>query len=338
MAWLNPTKEQVLRAIELTGANNYDMVVEAGDVGTDIEMPHGTVSFAIKSKTLRPSRSAELQYLNRINVPGQFFSRCSNQLKLQILREFHKNRSFLFRCRKHQDLGGSWGPDRLRAVLGPRFPVERDDHILFPVVLEALGDENIQIASFEISDHVTELVVNFEDTNVLMDGHTVKGSISITNSETGHSSLWIEPHIQIFNGMWIGNRFGDGQYGSRYVHRGTLPSVEELREDIQNAKKIAQIGIIQFLENQGTRVPMSSAVKYMEDLEALPARFSTLLSNELKDQEFILKGELVRRILLAANDLPLLQSLQLRRHLGGYLGIFNDTASRLANLANEINQ
>ncbi len=329
----NPTPEQVLEMLEIDSASNYDVVASAEESPvyvTDSNNLQFTLPTNRQQRAAAPDHSALLQMLARIKVPGQFFNGCKSELKEHILRDFYKNRNFMFRCRTEKEV------DRIRAILGPRYPTDRDNRVLFPIVLEALNQPNTRLTSFQITDHVAELIISFTDTRVEMDGLVTQGSISITNSETGHSSLWIEPVIQIFNGVYIGNRFGDGQTGSRYVHRGTLPTANELREDIENAKRVVQIGIVQYLEAANQRVSTEDAIRYMEDLEAFPKRFSNIIAEEIKDQELILKSELIRRILMAASHLPLIQSLQVRRYVGSYLGVFEDTASRMANLADQL--
>ncbi len=339
----NPDPTFVLDYIKHNAEGKFDEVQTTSGAKPIIN-DSGHLSFELEGRAgeVLPTNSAELQYLTRISVQGQFFHRCSPSLKRHILEEFHKDKNFMFRCKTYQVpmAGDMVSRTQVRAVLGPQFPTNRDDERLFPIVLEALSQPNVMLASFEQTDHVTELIAQFSDTNIqpgsgLPVGDGVSGAISITNSETGHSSLWIEPHIQIFNGIWIGNRFGD-KVSARYVHRGTMPTVEQLREDIEAAKRIVQVGIIQYLEACEQRIATGDAVKYMESLTVLPKRFTNIIANEIADQDRIMKTELLRRILLAAQELPLIQSLQIRREVGGFVGLFENTSSRLANLVNEI--
>lgn len=351
MLLFNPSNEQIIEGIQNIAKDNFDIVVSAEEVPVDID-DNGDPVFRIKTventEVLSfPIQSAKLQYFDRIKVPTQFFNRCSAYLKRTILQEFHRNRNFTFRNRYVTSHNLSPKTFWTRAVLGPQYPTTRDDIYTFPVVLQALANSNSVITKFHVEPNVTELVAKFTDTRTFFDTHDsiggpsgtfeVTGCLSITNSETGHSSLWIEPHIEIFDGMWIGNRFGD-KVSARYVHRGTMPTMEELFEDIEKAKQIAQIGIIQYLEQCESSMTSKEAIKYMEDMTVLPNRFANMIEKEIRDQERILKVQLIRRILQATQELPLVQSLQIRREVGGCLGLFENTASRFANLANEINE
>ena len=342
----NPTPEEIMRLIADETKGCHDLVRSAEELPIEIN-ENGAMNFWLESgkypcgqevneRYARATHSAEQQLLARIDVPSQFFNKRSVDLRRRIMAECYVKRRFMFRCRPVRAGGFEGGMETIRAVLGPRYPTHRDDIHLFPIVLEALGADDISLRAFTKEDHVTELLANFSDTKTKWRDTDITGSLSITNSETGHSSLWIEPSIQIANGIWIGNRFGDGHVSARYVHRGALPTPEELREDIENAKRVVQIGIIQYLEACEQRVSSVEAVKYMENLAILPKRFAGIIAADIMESEFIMKTELIRRIVLATQHLPLIQTLQIRREVGGYVGLFEKTASRMATFAQEM--
>lgn len=280
------------------------------------------------------STAAFGQLLTKNGVQSGFFAKCSPELKRHILDEFYDGRSMY---RMWTSSGPSF-PYVCRAVLGPQYPLDCDDVHLFPNVMEALlADEDANPHLFTIDDEVTELKATFTDTTASLAGnHTVTGSVAITNSETGHSAIWIEPTIQVYGNYWISRGNGDGT--ARYIHRGTLPGVDEIRAAVVEAKRVAQIGVIQYLEKAQDRLSNAEANKYMDNMVELPKRIGAIIQNEIKEAEYITKADLMRRIILATAHFPLIEQIQLRREVGGLVGLFKDTASRLANLANQLNQ
>ena len=330
-----PTRESIMRTVANEAMNNYDLVMP-GTKARPVIDDKGKMRFDVIEPTiLNPLSlrgSAEAQYLTRIDVMGGFFHKCSPGLKTAILAEFHQiGKSYMLRCK---NMGET---QLIRAVLGPRFPKDCDDIYLFPVVLEALlAQDNVQLALFTRDDDITELHAQFNDTSTSMDGQTVRGSIAISNSETGHSAIWIEPSIQMFGNMMVSNKHGDCM--SRFIHRGKVPTVAEISEAINEAKRVAQVGITQYLEEARTFITVKQACKYMDDMVVLPGRFSNIIQNEIKDMEFIQKQDLMRRILLAVKELPLFQSINIRREVGDFVGMFRQTGSRMANIVNLIEQ
>ena len=342
MLMVRPSADAILQYLQSEGTKYYDEVVPGHQVSPIVfDPPSRTMSFGLGSEgssagptatVVKPTPSAETQYLAKIDVNAGFFHKCSQHLKQMVLAEFHQaSKSYMFRCYHENDQRYA------RAVLGPSYPTDCDDRHLYPIALSALeAQENITILLFSKTDHITELLVQYNDVNVEFNGSTVRGTVSISNSETGHSAIWIEPTIQIYNNVYLGNNRGDGT--SRYIHRGELPTIAELTDAVRKAKQVAQVGVIQYLEEAQGFVTPKQVSGYLNDLVVLPRRFCKIIEEEIKDAERVQKGELIRKILLAASQLPLIQQLQVRREVGKYVGVFENTASRIAAIANQLQE
>ena len=329
----SPTSEQIRNLLANQRDLQFDEVMYASEFVPQINL-EGTMTFEYGKPeqghySLIPMASAVGQYLQRIGVPGQFFGSCTAHLKQQILSEFHTNRRFILRCyRTPSELGEV---KNCRAVLGPRYPTTLDNINAYPLVLDLLEtDTSAQLHLFRQDIHITELLSMFGDTQVNHDGHNIQAGLSITNSETGHSSFWIEPCIKV-NGQFISSRASE-----RIVHRGTLPLADSLSTKIAEMKTAAQVGIIQYLELGQEVIGKQEACDYVSNIVAMPKRLVNIIQNEWKDLERINKLNFMHRILQAASELPLILNLQVRRDIGDYSGIFTNTNNRMSRLAEQM--
>jgi len=285
------------------------------------------------------SHSALSQMLNRLRIPVTFYRRNPYEIQNTLFnhwRNFHKTaggnkKNVMFRFNHAVE------PNHVRAVLSDVYG-KMDDLDLFKVLLEVMDErQDISYRLLEYDAHITQLFIDFNDCQGVHNGTTYTAGLCVTNSETGHSAVWIEPVVHALHCSYF-NRRTLRQQGvdCRIVHRGKLAQ-KRVQPMVEKAKEIAQVGITQLAESFQSRFSRDAAIRMAQNMEALPSRFVQLLEEEWSQEEDLIRAEAARRILLLAQELPLFQRIQIQQDTGKMLGLFTNYKDRFSDLASEIN-
>jgi hypothetical protein len=288
-----------------------------------------------KQESVVSSPSAESQFLTKISVPVNFFHRCSTSLQQQILDYFNKNRDYLLRCVTNNEK-----EDSCRAVLSPIFTTNYDNKLIFPVILQALQDIDVSLRNFLLDPLLTRLELTLNNSTVNYENIKLTPGIMITNSETGHSSLWIEPIVVINNSYFLASRrhIRSEMPSFRRIHKGSGVSLEQISLTVSEAVKASQVGVVQYMELKNTPVKVEKAVDFVSSLDALPKRFVGIFEDEWKREQELKKDRVLRDILTAAKELPILNQIAIEQATGSWVGIFEKYTSRLAKIQQSIGE
>lgn len=284
-------------------------------------------------RELQFSDSAMGQILNRIKVPKLFYDRCPPALKEDIFNHFNAQReddTYFVRFNKDK------GEEYVRAVLSDKYGVH-DDNDLFPILFDVLKDRNdVAYRIFVYDDHITQLALDFVDATGVHNDQKYTAGLVVTNSETGHSSIWVEPVVHT-NTCTFYNRRSLSRQGVRckVVHRGDVNG-DRIRPMVEQAKEIAQIGVTQLAEAFTTRVKKDYALSFAKAIDAFPKRYFDILQEEWDKETDIIKAEAARRIILLAQELPLFQRIAVEQDCGKLIGLFDSYKSRFDDLMLEV--
>jgi hypothetical protein len=321
--FINPTENGILEEIKKNRAKHIDYLVsEKGKFSTSID---NGIKFIIPEKAeVYPDTSALSQLLTRNEVTVSFFNKCSNNLKGQILKEFVDGKTYFIRATTSNGC---------RAVMSTSYN-PMDDHQLYPIVLDELAEEDIfNHKFFEQDGHITKLTTAINDENTQLPYYA---SITTTNSETGHSSVWIEPSVIIKDlNLQLANRTAVRDMISRFIHRGSITE-DKIKKAIKAAKKIAQVGVIQLMEAEREVVDPTEVVEFMEAMDFFPKRFSLIVEEEIKDDKQLFRMAAVKKILIQAKELPLIQQIAVEQSAGKFLKLFDNFDKRLKLLEQEV--
>lgn len=322
----NPSEDGIIQQLAEKRAGNFDIEIsEAGTFTADLT-DDGEVHFTHGEHNLVPTGSALSQMLTRNEVPGTFFAKCPIALKRAILQSFCNGKLYRLRATKN---GGC------RAVMSKGYK-PFDDHQLFPITLDELAEQEVfNHKTFRYDDHITVLTTAINDENTELPYYAC---ITVSNSETGHSSVWIEPSI-IFkdSGLQIANRQALRNRMSRFVHRGVITE-QDIKDAMAIAKEVAQIGLIQLMEAAEEVVTVDAATAFMAEMDFFPKRFAQIIEEDLQNEKEIHKLELVKRIIKQASELPLVQQIAVEQASGKFLKLFNNASARIEQLAAEMSQ
>lgn len=325
----NPSEDAIIQELADKRAGNQDFWIKDTDVFKTRVDPTGKVYFRIGETELDPDGSALSQLLSRNEVPGSFFNKCPASLKGTILQTFCDNKTYLIRGAIK---------DTCRAVLSKSY-TPMDDHQLFPTVLDELADQEVfNHKVLKYDNHITVLTTAINQNNTELDYYAC---ITISNSETGHSSVWIEPSI-IFKstGLQISNRSALRNRISRFIHRGEI-TVNDIKGAINLAKEVAQIGLIQLMEEKDSVIDFAGARSFINSMDFFPNRLAMIVEEEIKRVEEINKIELIKKICEQAKELPLIQQIAVEQASGKFLGLFDKFDSmknRISAITAEINE
>jgi len=275
---------------------------------------------------LLPNQSAEGQFLTKIKVPVGFFHRCPIELKQQILDYFNTDRDYLLRCyinSKYEHI--------CRAVLSSVYTRAYDNYLVFPVVLDALKDVNLELRKFMNDGVITRMEVLLNKV-VDYEGRKIRSGLMITNSETGHSSLWIEPIVVVDNYFLFACRANLEYSKFRQIHKGQGVEKDKIAEMVKEALRISQVGVIQYMENLHKPIKQQKAIDFAKNLEALPNRFVIIMEQEWALEQELKKEKVIRDILTAAAELPILNRIQIEQSVGNWMGMFHNYEDRFTRL------
>lgn len=341
------SKDDILTSLIVKQNHCLDKVIQGKNVVAKIQNKDTIVYnvnidnkiYPISFKTL-----ALQQILSKIGVSTAFYNKCPVFLQKDIFNYFmslEHEKDFFFRFFGWLDVNDELKDHLIhaRAVLSSGYSAI-DDYVLFPKVLDVLSKttkiEDCKFTNFEISDQVTRVIVLFQDCVLAFDNKEYSAGLSIVNSETGQSSVWIEPVI-LHNGFVIYNRASlqKQQVPCRIVHRGTQ-TFDKLDELISKSKQIAQVGLVQFIESLQEKISREQAMQYVKNIEALPSRFQLLFEDQWKNEQELSRAEVTLTILKAAQELPLFQRIQVEQQAGIVSKLFNNFESRISSILEDI--
>lgn len=343
--YVKPEKETVLEKIEEKRQLALDRAVSPQRLSYRM-LPDGFSGYLVYEllheneyggQDLEFSKSAFSQMLNRKKVPVAFYERCTHNLQAMIFNE-HVRTGLPVMLRMLKDT-----PDQevsevsmVRAVLSDKYGI-KDDHEVFPVVLDVLEDQEIAIRSFTYDDRISQLLIEFADAQAQYNNQNHVAGLLVSNSETGHSSVWCEPVVTIPSCSFV-NRGSLRRQGvdCRIVHRGEIEQAR-IRQMVLQAKEIAQVGVVQLAEAWGQKITAGYALQFAKAIDSLPKRMFDILKDEWEEEEEIIKAEAARRIILMAQELPLFQRIQTEQAAGQMLGLFNNYKARMQAILEEIN-
>jgi len=272
--------------------------------------------------------SAAGQFLTKLQIPTTFFRKLSPELQMAVINYFNHDKEFLLRCVDNNRM-------ECRAVLSRIFTTEYDNKIIFPPILQALATEDIGYEQFILEDHIARLDTRFTDINVDYQEEHIVGGINVTNSETGFSSVWIDPVVVIDGVYVLGSRTcaRKAWKGFRIVHKGLNinpeDTVKETLADVEEAKKAVQVGIIQYMEATQEDVSLKDATVFAASIDMLPKRFVGILENEWLRTVELKRTRVIKDILKAAAELPIIAKSHIEQRCGDYINLFNDYQNRL---------
>lgn len=342
----HPSEEGVMHEIHTKGVFRYDIPLSPrtlraeflGIVGKPEDKMKLLLCYMAGDKRVSFTSSAMSQLLNKIHVPSMFYDRCPSWLKAENFNYFndqHQN-NYLLRMDPQEDPADVVGSEDVRAVLSDAYGII-DDEFLFPEIFKALEDrKDIGLRLFQHDDRLTQLVINFSDATGIHYHQEYTAGLVITNSETGHSSVWIEPVVHIPSATFVSRHLLKKQgLDCRIIHRGKFPA-ERVASMVAQAKEIAQVGIVQLAEAFETSVSSSHAISFVKSIDALPNRFAAILEEEWANEERIIKAEAARRVILLAQELPLFNRIQVEQCAGTFIGLFDNYKERMAAVLQEI--
>lgn len=320
------TYEDILYKVEEEHLRHSDVVLESSNL---FAWPDGEyIAYSTTSNNYTFTLQALDQLLNKLNIPVRFYRRNPTKLQVAMFNHWNDKRhdTYLFRLRDK---------NVVRAVLTEKYGVMDDIEVL-PIVIEELRNYLTKPRWLHRDDQITQLAINFTGLETKYEDDRYQAGVVITNSETGHSSVWIEPVVHM-NYYTFYNRsiLQKQSVPMRLVHRGKV-DVEKIRPMINQAQEIAQVGIVQLIEASKENVSGNNLVTFVKSIDALTKRFKDILEEEWEDQERISKLNAARRILECAAELPLFQRMNVEQQVGKLTGVFTGYKSRMEGVIQEL--
>tara|TARA_Y100000310_G_scaffold340792_1_gene437770 strand:- start:51 stop:1232 length:1182 start_codon:yes stop_codon:yes gene_type:complete len=243
----------------------------------------------------------------------------------------------LLEARKHRaEHPGNW----VRAVLSSGYS-KIDDHVLYPRVFQALQEvasgeklEDIQLKTWESSWYFSLLRVLYHSLEVEHGERIYWGGVSISNSETGGSAIWVKPMIRAGRlDTSVAYDYLDScpEGSTRFIHRGQV-GMDRLQEAIRTAHRASQAGITRLIEVGTIRVekPAEEAEKLIRQNDHLPIRLIEVLKSQYEKRVEATKLEIAESVLEAVKDLPAFKKQLAEEAVGRYLHLFSDIEGRIA--------
>jgi hypothetical protein len=282
--------------------------------------------FQLENTEVEISQPALQQMLVSCGIPGQFFEKCPPGLKALNFNHFLQckpNKSHLYRFANWPTAIG-----KLQGFLGSQYK-PMDDTLIMPVIMKALEGQDVDI-SYNRDGLISYTLIKFNKINITQGDDVFSAGIAITNSETGHSALWIEP-VVFNNAHVINNRralFAEG--ADIRISHITDFNPERIQKMIKFCTDIAQVGITQYLEYKDDIVTAKEVVNFMKSKDTIPKRFISIMEEQLAHEVEITRQMAWRKILDLAKELPLFQRNQMNQDVGEWTGIFKGYEARMA--------
>lgn len=321
------TYEEILSRIEKEHLSHSDVILASSDLFAwpNVE---DHASYSTTANHYIFTGSALDQLLNKLKIPVRFYKRNPTKLQVAMFNHWNEQRkdTYMFRLRDK---------NVVRAVLTEKYGI-MDDVEVFPTVIEEFRNYLTEPRWLHRDDQITQLAVNFTGIQTKYENDRYQAGVVITNSETGHSSVWIEPVVHMNHYTFYNRYILQKQYvPMRLVHRGKV-DVEKIRPMINQAQEIAQVGIVQLIEASKENVSGSHLVTFVKSIDALTKRFKDILEEEWEEMERVNKLNAARRILECAAELPLFQRMNVEQQVGKLTGMFTGYKARMEGVIQEL--
>jgi len=283
---------------------------------------------------------AEGQLLARLKIPASYIHRCPDLIQAKNINYWlsrSKNRELMFRL-VDQGIEQPY----VRAIFSGQYK-QTDDIDLFPIIFKTLEEhcgklDNVQIKTFDKGEHFTLMKVIFKDNIVKHEGRYYWPGITIANSETGMSAVWIKPIIREGTPGADKYDFLDrcDEGSARFIHRSDLEPVE-VKKAIRVAAKAAEVGIAQLLKMKHQMVanPVEAATNFIKGSDFIPVSTLDYVKRELQYDKEESELEIARVILRAVRELPTFKKYLAEYEVGKYLSLFRFTKKRLEEFARD---
>lgn len=327
----NITYEEIIEDIEKEHQRNSDQLVLPKELNAWPNKDDITKYFTYKhDQDFEFTYSAMDQILSRLGIPARFYRKNPAILQVAMFNYWNGGRDtpYLFRL-KDKNL--------VRAVLTEKYGV-MDDIEVFPTVIKELYSYETTPRWLNRDNQITQLAVHFNDVQTNFENNNYRAGMVITNSETGHSSVWIEPVVYMSHYTFYHRATLQRQkVNLRLVHRGTV-DIDRIKPMIEQAKEIAQVGIVQLIEVSQEVVGNNQLVNFVNSIDALTKRLKDRLIEEWEEEAQINKLNAARRILECATELPLFQRMTVEQQVGRLTGLFTGYKSRMQGIMQELEE
>lgn len=347
-------KDTILASLITKQAYLFDKTLSSNKIKANVVIPKDIksntelqyqVQIQETNSIVKFSSLALSQLLSKIGISAGFYNKCPPWLQQDIFNYFiglDPDLQFFIRFAPNsvfQDILQEDYAIPVRAVLSTGYHCI-DDHELIPKVITSLEElenpKNLRFLNCTWSDQITRMLVLFEDCKTIYNNQEYFAGISIVNSEVGQSSVWIEP-IVFNNSYVIYNRASlqKQQVNCRVVHRGAQ-TFDKLNEMISQAKRIAQVGLVQFIESTHEMISKEHALQFVKTIDVLPSRFQLLLEDEWQNELELSRAQVTIKILKAAQELPLFQRVMIEQQAGKITKLFDNFESRMKAILDDI--
>lgn len=320
-------------------------------------------SFLLKDNTyagtdLDISNSAESQLLNRLSIPARYLHKCSDSLQAANVNEWISKQKSGSNILLRMMLSNDWltlkqgpvrkedftllpEPNMVRAIFSDKYGYI-DDSFLIPTAIDALQklDEknNLHLKYFYTDwDFSLLRVVYRNELSAKKDNRMYWAGVSICNSETGKSAVWIKPYVRVSNlkTKQVYSILDSNKDGStRFIHRGELDPIR-IRKAITDAITAAQTGITQLMLAETRTVKQPTVFLKKLGTDIFPSRIISILEEEYKEQETANQLQLTESILAAVKDLPVYEKYKAEAGAGRLISLFEDIDARIADIITE---
>lgn len=321
------TYEEIIANIEKEHLRHSDCIVDPANLFASPSSSDMTQYSTVSGEYIFTVHALD-QILSKLNIPVRFYNRNPSKLKVAMFNHWNSQRkdNYFFRLRDQ---------NVVRAVLTEKYGIMDDVEVL-PTTIEELRKHDTYPRWIHRDDQITQLGVNFNSLQTDFENDKYQAGVVITNSETGYSSVWIEPVVYLQQYTFYHRHILQKQgVQMRLVHRGSV-DVDRLRPMIEQAKEIAQVGIVQLVEASQQVVSGSHLVTFVKSIDALTKRFKDMLEEEWEDEQAITKLNAARRILECASELPLFQRMNVEQHVGKLTGVFTGYQARMQGVMQDL--
>lgn len=328
-------RKSILNQLEEWKSRCVDRVIEAGQLSRNTDQPGFCINANQENPKAEPvevSIHAESQLLGRLRIPASYIHRCPDNLQAENINfwlDTHANKKLLVR----------FLDKKIRAIFSTRHSGDNmDDHKVIPIVLDQLvqlakdqDESDLHIKNFFKQEDFTVLRVFYKHLKAEKDEQTYYAGVTVTNSETGKSSVWIRPTIRggNYTGMFdFIDKLNEGATSIKHV--GELKE-DRIRKGIELAKEVAQIGISRLMETNEEMIPQPGkhVGEFIKKADFLPNRLIDILEEEYKEVQEASRLAIAKSILTEVKSLPIYEKHLAEGEVGRYLDLFRNSKKRL---------